>query len=113
MYKNIIFISFYYLECTCGLSKKESAMAEMYTQRRDTDLQRTISSSTCFRKTGCGHLKTLNHLNFSSLIDFPETPVGLSQDVVASTHYLSFASLIQLRLFSTSQPCIVWHKANA
>ena len=69
---------------------------------------------SAFARLVQGHLKALNHLSFSLLLNFHEfSIISRHQIVLVYTRFSTFATLVQLRLFSTSKLWKVWRKASA
>ena len=104
MYENIIcFVSFACMD----------RMRERCTHRGEKQIfSELLLLHSTFMRHVLGHLKTLNHLSFSPLLYFHESGIQPSQST-KSSHFLTFASFVQLRLFSVSQPWAIWCKASA
>ena len=73
--------------------ERKSKTAEMYTQGEIRIFSEPLLLRSAFGKLVHGHLKTLNHLNFSSLLYFDKSGIEPS--------------------FFASQPWAVWHNASA
>ena len=137
MYKNIIHLfSFSFITRYVRNDRVRKRVKEIYTQGEIWIFSEQLLPRSTFARLEQGPLKTLNHLSITSLLYFCESGIGPFQEselsstrcstftilvraipkqwmILDSHRFSAFPSLVQFRLFSTSQLWAVRHKANA
>ena len=86
----------------------------MYTQDEIRILKETLLFRFAFARLVQGHLKALNQFRLASLLSRVwHSAISRHRIILVSTRFSTFASLVQLRLFNTTQRLLVCRKASA